>query len=67
MTRSQDLQATFHDTGQFYFFNVQQFLSTGKLLTENTAGIEISEMEAQDIDNEEDWRVAEFKFQLKNK
>ncbi len=67
LVRSQDLQPTFHDTGQFYFFNVPQFMASGKLLTDNTAGIEISEMEAQDIDNEADWQVAEFKYQLKNR
>jgi pseudaminic acid cytidylyltransferase len=64
LTRSQDLEAAFHDTGQFYFFDVQKFLETGKLLTENTSGIEISEMQAHDIDTPTDWEVAEFKYRL---
>jgi pseudaminic acid cytidylyltransferase len=64
--RSQDLEATYHDTGQFYFFNVSAFLSSCSLLTGNSSGIEIDEMEAHDIDTEEDWKVAEFKYlQLK--
>jgi len=64
--RSQDLEATYHDTGQFYFFNVSAFLSSGSLLTANSSGIEIGEMQAHDIDTEEDWKVAEFKYlQLK--
>lgn len=60
--RSQDLEATYHDTGQFYFFNVSAFLSSGSLLTANSSGIEIGEMQAHDIDTEEDWKVAEFKY-----
>jgi pseudaminic acid cytidylyltransferase len=67
LVRSQDLQPTFHDAGQFYFFKVAPFLQSGKLLTENTSGIEISEIEAQDIDNETDWTLAELKYQLINK
>lgn len=64
--RSQDLETTYHDTGQFYFFDVVAFLSSGSLLTKNSSGIEIAEMEAHDIDTEEDWKVAEFKYlQLK--
>jgi pseudaminic acid cytidylyltransferase len=64
--RSQDLEARYHDTGQFYFFNVPAFLVSGSVLTSNSSGIEINEMEAHDIDTEEDWKVAEFKYrQLK--
>jgi pseudaminic acid cytidylyltransferase len=63
--RSQDLEPTFHDAGQFYFFRIKPFLERNTLLTKNSAGIEISEMQAHDIDNEEDWKIAEFKYQLK--
>lgn len=65
--RSQDLEATYHDTGQFYFFNVSVFSASGALLTSNSSGIEIGEMEAHDIDTEEDWKIAEFKYQLLNR
>ena len=64
LTRSQDLQPAYHDAGQFYFFNVAAFRQKGQLLTDNTSGLVISEMQAQDIDNEEDWQVAELKYQL---
>ena len=66
LTRSQDLPKTFHDVGQFYFFNVNTFLQTKQLLTANSWGIDISELEAQDIDNETDWELAEMKFRLIN-
>jgi pseudaminic acid cytidylyltransferase len=64
LTRSQDLEPAYHDAGQFYLFDVARFQQSGRLLTENTAGIVISEMLAQDIDNEDDWRLAELKYRL---
>ena len=67
VTRSQDLEATFHDAGQFYSFNVKKLISKQKLLTEHTAHIELSEMETQDIDNLVDWKLAEVKYKLLNK
>jgi pseudaminic acid cytidylyltransferase len=66
--RSQDLPPSYHDCGQFYFFNTAVFLQAGKLVTEHTIGLEMPESEVQDIDNEEDWKIAEIKFGfLKNK
>lgn len=64
--RSQDLEARYYDSGQFYFFAVKGFIRTRKIWTDNTGSIVISEMEAQDIDSEVDWRLAEVKFQLMN-
>lgn len=62
--RSQDLPLAYHDCGQFYFFNVEAFLQTGKLVTENTVGLEVPESEVQDIDTAEDWKIAEIKYDL---
>jgi N-acylneuraminate cytidylyltransferase len=63
--RSQDLEDSFHDAGQFYWCNTKQLLITKKILTQNTGGVEISELEAQDIDTELDWKLAELKYQIK--
>ncbi|GAB5552444.1 MAG: pseudaminic acid cytidylyltransferase [Saprospiraceae bacterium] len=63
-TRSQDLEKAFHDSGQFYWFNVENLQKKQALWTDNTYPIQISEMEAQDIDNPEDWVIAEFKYKL---
>jgi N-acylneuraminate cytidylyltransferase len=63
-TRSQDLEPAYHDAGQFYVFNIKDILKKGKLWTDNTGIIEISENSAQDIDNEVDWQLAELKYQL---
>lgn len=63
--RSQDLEDTFHDAGQFYWCKTKPLLNNKKILTSNTGGLEISELEAQDIDDETDWKLAELKYQLK--
>lgn len=63
-TRSQDLPPRFYDAGQFYFLRNEQFLQTQIIFTENSGGIELSELEAQDIDNEIDWKIAELKYEL---
>jgi pseudaminic acid cytidylyltransferase len=63
-SRSQDLPPAFHDAGQFYWFKVDRFIIDNKILTDNCGGIEISEMEAQDIDSEADWKLAELKYKL---
>ena len=65
-TRSQDLEFSFHDAGQFYSFNVNNLIYKQKLLTDITGHIEVSEMEAQDIDNLVDWKLAELKYKIIN-
>lgn len=63
-SRSQDLETTYHDAGQFYWFNPLVILEKGKIWTGNSTCIVIDELEAQDIDTETDWKLAELKFQL---
>ena len=63
-TRSQDLESSFHDAGQFYALNVSAFIKKQKLWTDNTGCIEINELKAQDIDTETDWKLAELKYKL---
>jgi N-acylneuraminate cytidylyltransferase len=62
--RSQDLESSFHDAGQFYALNVSAFIKKQKLWTNNTGCIEINELKAQDIDTETDWKLAELKYKL---
>lgn len=64
--RSQDLRASYHDSGQFYFLKVSSFLEHRQLFMPNTAALEIPESEVQDIDTEEDWKVAELKYRILN-
>ena len=63
-SRSQDLSPAYHDSGQFYFFQVERFLASRQLFTENTVPLVVSETEVQDIDTEEDWQIAEMKYRL---
>jgi len=63
-TRSQDLTPAYHDSGQFYWFQPAKVLPQKKLWTNNTGCILIDEMEGQDIDNLEDWNLAELKYQI---
>ena len=35
-----------------------------KIFAKNSGGIEMDEMEIQDIDNETDWKLAELKYKI---
>lgn len=61
-TRSQDLEAYYHDVGQYYFFKTQYFLKKASLILDNTVPFFLDEREAQDIDVIEDWEIAEMKY-----
>ena len=64
LTRSQDLEPAFHDAGQFYFSRTEAFLKNKTLISENTGGIVLPEWQVQDIDNLDDWKLAEMKYVL---
>ena len=64
LTRSQDLEPAYHDAGQFYWFRVADFMETRSLMAPGTAGMILPEWQVQDIDNDDDWRLAEIKFRL---
>lgn len=66
-SRSQDLEPSFHDAGQFYWFKPTLLGEHKNLWTSNTGEIEINELKAQDIDNETDWKLAEIKYSLNAK
>ena len=63
-TRSQDLEPSFHDAGQFYWAVSIPLLESKSLLTNNTGVVEISELDGQDIDTLTDWKLAELKYSL---
>lgn len=62
--RSQDLKSRYHDSGQFYWLKSISFEKERKLFTSNSGAIVISELQAQDIDTETDWKLAEIKYKL---
>ncbi len=63
--RSQDLETLYHDAGQFYWVNAISFLRQKRLFMNKTLPIEISDLEVQDIDDENDWKTAEIKYKIK--
>jgi len=64
LSRSQDLEPAYHDAGQFYWLKTSSFLVSKNLMGPGTVGLILSEREVQDIDNENDWALAELKFKL---
>lgn len=63
-TRSQDLEPYYHDAGQFYCLNVESFHEQEVLVMQKTVPLILPETEIQDIDTEEDWKIAELKYRL---
>ena len=61
-TRSQDLEPLYHDAGQFYCYQVQEFLKSRGQIVSGIVPFIVDEMEVQDIDNETDWKLAELKY-----
>jgi len=62
LKRTQDLEPSYFDAGQLYWLNTESFLKQKKIFMNQTVGYQI---DAVDIDNEEDWRLAELKYKLK--
>lgn len=62
LTRSQDLEPIYHDCGQFYIMKVDNILKGKK--AEKCVPYIVSELEVQDIDNEDDWKMAEMKYKM---
>ena len=59
--RSQDLEPMYHDVGQFYYYVVDAFWNKPNM---EICMLEIPDTEAQDIDNMEDWEIAQMKYSL---
>ena len=60
--RSQDLEPVYHDCGQFYLCSAEMFWRCHTLIMPRTIPFLMSENEVQDIDTEEDWKLAELKY-----
>jgi len=64
--RSQDLEKHYHDSGQFYWIKQKSLISEKTVFTTNTGVVELSQLEVQDIDTLDDWKMAEIKYQIIN-
>lgn len=63
-TRSQDLEPFYHEAGQFYCYNISDYLKASGTISENIIPYILPESEVQDIDTVEDWKIAEMKYHL---
>ncbi|MDR2006613.1 MAG: pseudaminic acid cytidylyltransferase [Acidaminococcales bacterium] len=61
-SRSQDLQPFYHDAGQFYFYKSEYFFA--KEPFPKAIPFLLDDLLVQDIDNVEDWALAEMKYRL---
>lgn len=63
-TRSQDLEASFHDAGQFYWGTSAAWLAGKPIFSSAAVPVVLPRQRVQDIDSVEDWDRAELLFQL---
>ena len=66
LERTQDLPECYFDTGQFYFANKEIWLHS-KNVHNNARGIIIPKWRSIDIDNVEDWKLAELLYKSLNR
>lgn len=60
--RSQDLEATYHDAGQFYWGRASAWCTSEILFGPASAAVVLPSHQVQDIDTSEDWIRAEWMF-----
>lgn len=58
-TRTQDLEPAFHDSGQFSVGRLEAWLRSSPLADSDAVAMELSRDRAVDIDDPEDWALAE--------
>lgn len=66
--RSQDLPDAYYDAGQFYWIKTENLhmLENKNTFGKEKGAIVLDDMEVQDIDNIQDWEIAEMKFEYLN-
>jgi pseudaminic acid cytidylyltransferase len=63
-TRSQDLETWYHDAGQWYWYQIECFEKELEIYERKV--IKLPNTRVQDIDNKEDWKIAEIKYAFLN-
>ncbi len=66
-TRTQDLEDNYHDAAQFYFADKKIWLSNSSIISNNSIFIKIPRSKSHDIDNPDDWKIAENFWKTLNK
>ena len=65
-TRSQDLSPIYHDVGQLYVYDTKLFVESNGSIVDGVVPLLVEEKDVQDIDNEQDWLMAELKYKMLN-
>jgi len=61
-TRSQDLEESWHDAGQFYWGMADAWLAEKPIFSSDTWALSVPSYRVQDIDNMDDWKRAEAMY-----
>ena len=64
---TQNLKDFFHDAGQFYWASKEIWLKKKSILSNDSYAFKLPRLRVQDIDNINDWKIAEKLFRLKYK
>jgi N-acylneuraminate cytidylyltransferase len=65
-TRSQDLEAAYHDAGQFYWGRASAWIQGKMIFSPASMPVLLPRHRVQDIDTLEDWLMAEYLFRALN-
>ncbi len=63
-TRSQDLEKSYHDAGQFYWGTCDAFLTRKPFFSSHAKPVILPMVEVQDIDTPDDWERAELIYKI---
>ena len=67
-TNTQGQKTQFYqNVGMFYWCNIEALYRNKSVLCDNMGYIELTEMQCQDIDNQDDWDIALWKYGRMNK
>ena len=66
-SRTQDLQPTYHDAGQWYWLKAETVITKDALGNLPLIPVIVDETQAQDVDTLSDWKLLELKFQALKK
>jgi len=64
-SRTQDLQPTYHDSGQWYWMSADSVLKEDSLGDQMIVPVVIDEQRAQDVDALSDWKLLELKYKAR--
>lgn len=66
LLRSQDIEPTYHDAGQFYWGSKEAWLTVDRIYSDGI-GLTIPQWRVVDIDNLDDWKRAEILYEILKK